>query len=143
MAVTTLINGVSYSWASVKLVWFGVPVVGITKIEYKKKQKKENNYGMGQEPISRGYGNNEYEAKITLYREEWIRIIAAAPLFDPLQAPFSDIQVVFGSSRLAASTDILLAAEPMEDVFTIGQGDTKSMVDIPLIIAGIVHSPPV
>ena len=39
-----LINGVNYSWANVKLVLFGVPVVGITNIEYKRTQKKENNY---------------------------------------------------------------------------------------------------
>ena len=54
---TPLINGINYSWANVKVILFGVPVVGITKIEYKTKQKKENQYGAGYEPISRGYGN--------------------------------------------------------------------------------------
>lgn len=139
--MNVLINGVNYSWANVKFVLFGIPVVGITKIEYKKKQKKDNNYGMGTEPVSRGYGNNEYDAKITMYRDEWNRIIKAAPNADPLQAPFSDIQVVFGGSRVSACTDILQAAEFLEDPFTVGQGDTKIMVDIPLIIGGIVHIP--
>ena len=138
---TPLINGVNYSWANVKFTLFGVPVVGITKISYKKSQKKENNYGAGSAPTSRGYGNYEYEASITLYRDEWNRIIAAAPNYDPLQAPFSDIQVVFGGSRVSAATDILKAAEFLEDPFTVGQGDTKIMVDIPLIIAGVEHTP--
>ena len=38
---TPLINGVNHSWANVKFTLFGVPVVGITKISYKKSQKKE------------------------------------------------------------------------------------------------------
>ena len=118
-----------------------MPVVGITKISYNKSQKKENNYGAGSAPTSRGYGNYEYEASITLYRDEWNRIIAAAPNYDPLQAQFSDIQVVFGGSRVSAATDILKAAEFLEDPFTVGQGDTKIMVDIPLIIADVQHIP--
>ena len=139
MANTPLINGISVSWANVKLVLFGVPVVGITKIEYKKKQKIEDHYGVGQEPTSRGYGNNEYEAKITLYKEEWNKIISAAPARDPLQIPFFDIQVTFQATSQPAHCDVLQACNFMEDAFTIGQGDTKSMVDIPLRIAGIVH----
>jgi hypothetical protein len=134
-----IINGVNYSWSNVKLVLFGVPVVGITSIEYKRKQKKDNNYGMGTEPISRGYGNKEYEGKITLYREEWNAIIAAATNRDPLDISFFDIQVSFSGSRVATSTDVLRACEFLEDPFTVGQGDTKIMVEIPLIIGMIDH----
>jgi hypothetical protein len=137
--VNPLINGVNYSWSSIKLVLFGVPVVGITQIEYKRKQKKENNYGMGTEPVSRGYGNKEYEGKITLYREEWNAIISAAPSRDPLDIPFFDIQVTFSGARVAPSLDVLRACEFLEDPFTVGQGDTKIMVEIPLIIGMIDH----
>jgi len=134
-----LINGVNYSWANVKLVLFGVPVVGVTSIEYKRKQKKENNYGMGTEPVSRGYGNKEYEGKITLYREEWNAIIAAAPSRDPLDIPFFDIQVTFSGARVQPSLDVLRACEFLEDPFTVAQGDTKIMVEIPLVIGQIDH----
>lgn len=134
-----LINGVNYSWSNVKLVLFGVPVIGITQIEYKRKQNKENNYGMGTDPISRGYGNKEYEGKITLYREEWNSIILAAPSMDPLEiAPF-DIQVSFSGTRVTPTLDILRACEFLEDPFTISQGDTKALVEIPLIIGTIDH----
>lgn len=139
MAVVPLINGTSYSWANIKLVLFGVPVIGITSIDYKKSQKKENNYGMGTEPISRGYGNSEYEGKITLYREEWMKIVLAAPTKDPLAiAPF-DIQVNFGGERVQASLDVLKSCEFLEDPFTVKQGDTKIMIELPLIIAAIEH----
>lgn len=139
MAATPLINGVNYSWANVKLVLFGVPVIGITSIEYKAKQNKENNYGMGTEPISRGYGNKEYEGKITLYRDEWNAIIANAPSRDPLDIDFFDIQVSFSGTRVAASLDVLRACEFLEDPFTVAQGDTKIMVELPIIIGKVDH----
>lgn len=136
---TPIVNGVNYSWTNVKLVLFGVPVVGITAIEYKKKQKKENNYGMGAEPISRGYGNAEYEGKITIYREEWNAIIAASQNRDPLAIDFFDIQVSFSGTRVTTTLDVLRACEFLEDPFTVGQGDTKIMIELPLVIGSIEH----
>ena len=134
-----LINGVNYSWSNVTLVLFGVPVIGIAKIEYSRKQKKDNNYGLGVDPISRGYGNKEYEGKISIYRDEWNKIIAAAPSRDPLDIDFFDIQVSFSGTRVAPSLDVLRACEFLEDPFTVAQGDTKIMVEIPLIIGAIEH----
>jgi len=135
---TPLINGINYNWAGIKVVLFGVPVVGITKISYKTKQKKENNYGLGTEPISRGYGNKEYEGSIELYMDEWKRIIEAAPGRDPLAiAPF-DIQVLYGNNALAPDKkDVLRMVEFMENPLDASQGDTKLTVTIPLIIAAI------
>jgi hypothetical protein len=136
---TPLINGINYSWANITFTLFGVPVVGITKIEYKRKQKKENNYGAGAQPVSRGYGNYEYEGSIELYTDEWKRIIAAAPDRDPLLiAPF-DVQVTYAGRGLTAEKDVLKSVEFMEDPLSANQGDTKLMVTIPLIIALITR----
>lgn len=132
-----LINGVNYSWGSVTLVLFGVPVIGITKISYKRAQKKENNYGWGQEPVSRGYGNKEYEGSLELYTDEWKRIIAASPNRDPTAIPWFDIPVVFGGTRLLPDKDILRAVEFLEDPLEANQGDTKLLVTVPLIIGKI------
>lgn len=137
--MTPLINGVSYGWGNVTLVLFGVPVVGITKIEYKKKQAKENLYGAGYKPVSRGYGRYEYEGSIELYTEEWKRIIAAAPDRDPLNiAPF-DIQVVFAGTRVSPEKDVLKMCEFMEDPLSVNEGDTSIKVTIPLVIGDIVR----
>lgn len=134
---TPLINGINYSWANVSLTLFGVPVTGITKIDYKRKQIKENNYGAGSQPVSRGYGNYEYEGSIEVYLDEWKRIVAASPNRDPLLiAPF-DIQVVFGGTGVAVDKDVLRSVEFMEDPLTTSQGDTKIVVSIPLIIGAI------
>ena len=136
-SINPIINGVNYSWANIKLVLFGVPVVGITSINYNRKQKKENNYGAGSQPISRGYGNYEYSGDIELYLEEWKSIIAASPNRDPLRADPFDISVIYGSSAINATVDVLRSVEFLEDPFAAKQGDTKLLVKIPLIIAAI------
>lgn len=136
---TPLINGINYSWANITLTLFGVPVVGITKIEYKRKQKKDNNYGAGSQPVSRGYGSVEYEGSIELYLDEWKRIIESAPLRDPLLIPPFDIQVNYAGRGILVESDTLKSCEFMEDNFTANQGDSKLMVTVPLIIGSIVR----
>lgn len=133
---TPLINGINYDWANISFIIGGVPVTGITKISYNRKQKKENNYGAGPYPVSRGYGNVEYDASIELYLDEWKRIIAASPNRDPLQLPPFDIPVVYGNG-LDVTTDTLRSVEFMEDPFSGNQNDTKLMVTIPLLVAQI------
>lgn len=135
MANTPLINGINYAWANVSFVLFGVPITGITKINYTRKQKKENNYGAGSNPVSRAYGNYEYEGSIELYTDEWKLIIANSPNRDPLSIPPFDIPVVFANNGQTPDKDVLKGVEFMEDPFAGNQGDTKLMVTIPLIIA--------
>lgn len=142
MPATPLINGIAYSWANVKFNLFGVPLFGITEIDFGRKMKKENNYGYGQDPISRGYGNIENEGSITIYWDEWRRVIAAAPSFDPLYIKPFDIQVLFGSSSLNFKQDTLRSCEFLDDPFAAKQGDTKFLVKLPLIIALIEHTTP-
>lgn len=132
-----LVNGVSYSWVHINFILYGVPVKGITKITWKKKSEKVNNYGAGPDPVSRGYGRNEYEASIELYREEWQRIIDISPDKDPLSIPPQDVPVVFGGSRVTAKTVVLQAVELLEDAFEANEGDTSLKISVPLIIAGV------
>ncbi len=134
-----LINGVNYSWANVTLVLFGIPVVGVTSISYNRKQAKENNYGAGSEPVSRGHGNVSYEGSIELYLEEWKAIIAAAPNGDPLQIQPFDIQVTFSGNGVDYTSDTLKMVEFMEDPMSTKQGDSSIKVSIPLIIGAITR----
>lgn len=135
---TPLINGVNYSWGNVKLILFGVPIVGITKIDYKTKQKKENQYGAGYEPISRGYGNKEYEGSIEIYTDELKRIIALAPNRDLMQIPPFQIQVIFeDATGVLVTVDTLEMCEFMEEGLSVSQGDTKILTSLPLAIGAI------
>lgn len=137
--MTPLINGINYSWSNVKLNLFGVPVVGIVAIDYEVKQKKENNYGAGPEPVSRGYGNKEYTGSIEIYRDEWQRIVNASPSKDPLDIKPFDIQVLFGGSSVQLVQDNLLACEFVNDPFTAKQGDSSLKVKLDLVIGKIQH----
>lgn len=136
-----LINGVNYSWSDISIVLYGRVIKGITEISYDRDQKKENNYGWGNEPVSRGYGNKEYSASLTLYRDEWLGIIALAPNGDPTELGMFDIPVVFGSSRVLAQTDILKACEFTKDAFKASQGEMKLLMTVPIIFAGISRLP--
>lgn len=137
MPAVSIINGVNYSWSNISVVLFGTPVAGIVSIDYKRKQKKENNYGSGNEPISRGYGMVEYEGSIELYVDVWKGIISASPGRDPLKIQPFDIPVTFGGDGVLTTKDVLRAVEFMEDPLESKSGDTKLTVKIPLIIGGI------
>ena len=134
-----LINGVNYSWVNLQWMWYSVPLIGVTSIEYSKEMEKVNNYGAGNDPVSRGYGNNKYSAELEIYRDEWQKIINSAPNQDPLLIPFSDFQIYFGGSRVSAQCDILQAAEVDADRFTAKQGDSKILIRVPIVFAGLIH----
>jgi hypothetical protein len=135
----TLINGVAYSWSDISLTLFGVPVVGILAIEWKRKQIKTNNYGVGSEPVSRGYGRVDYEASIEIYQEEWqnIKLAALAIGGDVLNIGWFDIIVKYGNNLSDVRTTTLKNCEFTEDTFSAKEGDTKLVVKLPLIIGGL------
>jgi hypothetical protein len=134
---TPIINGINYAWANVSVILFGQPIIGIVAIEYKRKQKKTNNYGAGVEPVSRGLGMKEYEGSIEIYTDVWKAIIAGAPNRDPLNIPMFDIPVTFSGDGVVTTKDVLRAVEFMEDPLSTKSGDDKMTVKIPLIIGGI------
>lgn len=143
MSIAVLKNGVALSASNVKVVLFGTPVIGITAVKYSIKQKKENLYGLGNQPIARGYGQYEYEGSLSMYKEVWNRIIKNSPTKDPLSIPFFDIQIIFEGDPtrpIEITTDTLQACDFTEDPFSVGSGDTKIIVEIPILIGGITHA---
>lgn len=138
MPTKVLMNGTSYGFANVRPVIAGVPIIGITKISYNAKQTKENLYGAGYEPISRGRGNVEYEASMEIYMEEWQRIVNSSPDRNPLLIPPFDIPILFVGEGITTLKHTLKAVEFLENPVDTSQNDTKILVTIPLIIAGIV-----
>lgn len=137
-----LINGKNYSWSSLSLIINGTAYTGFTEISYKQSQTKENNYGIGDKPISRGYGNKSYEGSITMYRDTWQSIIEGSPANNPLDLPFFNIIVQYQptSTGILIKRDTLVAAEFTEDGITVAQGDTKILVTLPIIFADLIHA---
>lgn len=135
--LTPLLNGVNYSWVNIGFILFGTPVVGITAIDYKRKQVKANNYGAGQQPVSRGYGNYEYEGSIELYMDTWKAIIQSSPNRDPMLIPPFDIPITYSGAGVLVSKDVLRSVEFTEEGLETKSGDTKILIKIPLIIGAI------
>lgn len=74
-----LINGIEYSWGDITATVGGVPVVGITAIEYGDDQVVENHYGAGRFPVSYSKGRVTPSAKITVAMGEVIGWQAKSP----------------------------------------------------------------
>ncbi len=133
-----LILGVNYSWGDLSLILFGVPLSGVGGVEVKAKQDKKNNYAIGNQPVSRGRGRIEYEASLKgVYLDELRPIRAAAPNGSLLQIAPQNIKLLLVSTNGIPVIITLKNAEFLEDPFSATAGDTKLVVDIPLIISGI------
>jgi glutathionyl-hydroquinone reductase len=136
MAQTLSFNTL-FDWGSITLVVKGVPLIGITKIEYKQTQDKKNNWGFGRDVIGRGYGNIDYSGSIEVYIEEWNKFINSVSTGNPLDiAPF-DITVQYRTKGAVVTKDILYGCEFLENPFTSNQGDTSIKVTVPIIFNGL------
>lgn len=135
-----LVNGVNYSWCNLTNVAFGVPVVGITAVNFSRKQDKKLNYGIGNEPTSVGYGNVEYDFSISVYREWLQSVINAAPSKDILLIQGFDWKMAFGNIPNVPTLIVTIKnVEFTEDSIKTAQGDTKIIQDLPMFCAGIQY----
>lgn len=133
------VNGVEYSWSSLRFAFLGNnDVKGVKAINYKVTRESTNLYGAGDEPVSVGYGNKVYEGEIQLMMKDVRAIRQAAgnkSLVDIL--PFSIIvQYANGSDPIVADT--LTQCSFLEDGMSGDQGANELPVTIPLRIGGII-----
>lgn len=139
-----------YSWANITLILFGQVVRGVKSIKYNYKQDKKNVYGFGTEPIGRTYGNVEYNAEITLLKDEVNQIMIAAKA-NGLQkitdiAPFA-VPVIYGPNPAGGlnpipqgqSQDTLMYCEFLENPFDGKQNDQEFDITMPMIVGGLRH----
>lgn len=128
-----LINGVTYSWGDIVALIAGVPITGITAIDYGDSQEVVNHYGAGRHPISRSKGRITPAAKITLYQEEVVAIQKQAPL-GRLQdiAPF-DITVCYLPENGQITQDVIRNCQFKENKRAWKEGDTKQEVELELL----------
>lgn len=79
---TPLINGKAYDWADIEIRFsniVGEPIMDIKAINWKRERKIESNYGIGSQPISRGYGNWTYTASIDLGYQAQVELQRLSP----------------------------------------------------------------
>lgn len=132
-----LINGKSHEWSDIVCNIMGVPVVGITSIEYSDSQDMQNIYGAGRMPVSRGYGKIEPTAKLTLLMEE-VEAIQAVAVNGRLQdIPEFDIVVAYIDSALVTRIHKLRNVRIKNNVRSSKSGDTSIPVELELVLSHI------
>lgn len=136
-ALVPLINGRSYDWGSIIINIMGVPFTGVTSIDYEEKQDTKNIFGAGTRPISRGLGNIEPSAKITLLAEEVENLTLVAPLGNLMNIPEFDIVVCYIDSALLPKKHKLRNVRFMNNNRKVKQGDTSIGIDLELVLSHI------
>lgn len=134
------INGVQHAWASVRVNFLGRTLTGILSFSFGDKRLKENIYGAGDEPIGRGHGNREYDApsmEVYQFEVEALQAISGGNICD---IPPFEIVVSFKETLNATTkTYTIQNCEFTNNKFDLKQGDTKSVIKLDLICAGIKY----
>jgi hypothetical protein len=133
-----LVNGRSYDFTSITVSILGVPLVGISAISYTEEQTKENNFGTGNRPVSRGRGAINASGSIDIHMEDVEKIRQAAPNRSLLQLPAFDIVVVFGNPT-NPRVHILKNAEFTSDGVEASQGDTAFVRSFDLVLSHVEY----
>lgn len=135
MAQQVLINGQEFSAADITVLMNGINIASIISLSITKTQNKQNNYGFGKEPVSRGRGIIEYECSVEMAYKDVLKLrntVASRELLDI--APF-DILVIMNNGQ-NISRYKALNCEFSDDGLEVGSDDPQVTREYTLIIAG-------
>ena len=138
--IPVLINGTEYSAVDAKVSINGVPVFGISAIEAKEAQEKEDKYALGSEyPVGRWRGKITTEGSISLYPVE-ISAIQKSVEGGKIThiAPFDISLVVVPKNGGNTKVVVLKNAEFMENAIGFDIDSPTTAVQIPLLISNIL-----
>jgi hypothetical protein len=137
MDFTPLINGREYGWGDIAVNISGNPVVGIRAVKYDEEQEKENIYGAGRNPVSRGYGRVKTTGSITLLSATVFAMQTVAPNGKLHNlAPFP-IVVRYQPESGPIITHILKNCEFKKTTFDWKEGDVSKEIELELVISHI------
>lgn len=132
-----LINGIAYSWAQVKCSIGATEVIGIKKIAYSENQDMQNNYGAGNSPVSRSYGNITPEASITLHMAEIEALQAVSPTGKLQDISEFDILVAYLPEGGTLVKHKIEKCRFMNNSRDVSQGDMEIETELNLIVGNI------
>lgn len=135
--IQPFINGKGYEWSDITVNVMGVPLAGITAIEYGETQDMTNIYAAGRFVNSRGYGKIEPSAKMTLLMAEVSNIMAVAPFGRLQDIPEFDIVVAYLDISLIPRIHKLRNVRFKNVPFGSATGDTSIEVELELILSHI------
>lgn len=139
MASTPLINGKAYDYTQITLSILGTPLAGVSNINYTQTQEKNNNYGTGNMPVSRGHGAVETTCSLEISMNDVERLRAAATDRNLLSIAAFDIIVVF-TNGTTVHKHIIKNCEFSDDGVETSQGDTDIKRTFNLTPSHIVYA---
>jgi hypothetical protein len=116
---------------------------GIVAVDYEMKQEKKNIYGRGSNPVSRGRGNKEYEASITLTGKEYSALENSIPKTKTIMdiPPFSiDVMYAPEDGSNLVKKDVLVDVEFTNIKKDAKQGDESMTHELKLIVGKIEYN---
>lgn len=137
MAFQPLVNGTAYSWSQITVNILGVPVAGVSAINYNEEQEMQDNYGAGNRPTARGYGRITTEGSITLHMEEVEALQAAVSTGRLQDIPEFDVVVAYLPEGGNIVTHTLKNCRMKNNGREVSEGDMVINVEIPMQISHI------
>lgn len=136
-SLPALINGKSYENADITVNIGGLPIAGVTALNYGEEDNIEGVYGAGRKQVSYGVGQIKPSGSITLLMEEVQNIVAVSPngRIQDL-APFN-ITVSYVDASLQPVIHRLVKCKFKTNKIDTKTGDTSIPVEIPLFIGDI------
>ena len=128
-----LVNGMLCAWADIVVLIGGVPVTGITGVEYDDQQEIVNKYGAGRHPVGRAKGRITPSGKLILYQEE-VQALSAQSTTGRLQdLPPFDVIVQYLPDSVLLVTDKIRNCHISGNARKWKEGDTGQEVELPLV----------
>ena len=128
-----LVNGMLVAWADIVVLVGGVPVTGITGVEYSDEQEIVNKYGAGRYPVGRSKGRITPSAKMTLYHEEVVALQSQSVNGRLQDLPPIEIQVSYLPEDGVVVTDKIRNCHIPSNTRKWKEGDTGQEVELPLV----------
>lgn len=133
-----LINGRSYDYTQIIINVLGVPIVGVSSINYTEEQEKTNNFGTGNRPVSRGQGAIDASGSLEISMNDIEALREVATDGALLNLPAFDILVTFGNPQ-NVQTHTLKNVEFTNDGVETSQGDTQIKRTFDIVISHIKY----
>ncbi|TGG34883.1 hypothetical protein [Duncaniella freteri] len=128
-----MVNGMLVAWADIVVLVGGVPVTGITGVEYGDEQEIVNKWGAGRHPVGRAKGRITPSAKITLYHEEVVALQSQSVNGRLQDLPPIEIQVSYLPENGVVVTDKIRNCHISSNTRKWKEGDTGQEVELPLV----------
>ena len=126
-----MVNGMLVSWADIVVLIGGVPVTGITGVEYSESQEIVNKWGAGRHPVGRAKGRITPSCKLILYQEEVQALSAQSPTGRLQDLPPVDIIVQYIPDSGQLVTDKIRNINFSENARKWKEGETGQEVELP------------